>query len=144
MSIEPLRLPDPVDQIVGANIRSRRKQINMSQETLAERIDLTFQQVQKYERGTNRVSSSKLYAISIALRCLVSDLFRGCDEVKPPAEVAEDEADAPQSWIDRARRVSDLNPVLIDKLSRLDRAQAADVERMVNYMLPRAGDKAAA
>jgi transcriptional regulator with XRE-family HTH domain len=51
---------DPVDVHVGSRVRLRRKWLGMSQVTLAKAIDLTFQQVQKYERGKNRISASKL------------------------------------------------------------------------------------
>ncbi|MGN6421994.1 MAG: helix-turn-helix domain-containing protein [Asticcacaulis sp.] len=61
--------PHPIDLAVGANIRRLRRVRKMSQEALAERIDLTFQQVQKYERGSNRVSCSKLVEICTALEC---------------------------------------------------------------------------
>ena len=53
-------LPDPVDSHVGARIRTRRLLIGMNQETLAQKLGLTFQQVQKYEGGANRVSASRL------------------------------------------------------------------------------------
>ncbi|WP_411267538.1 helix-turn-helix domain-containing protein [Asticcacaulis sp. 201] len=58
----------------------RRKFLGMSQEGLAETIDLTFQQVQKYERGSNRISASKLYEISKALKAPVAYFFEGYGE----------------------------------------------------------------
>ena len=63
------RSPNPVDLHVGARVRMRRKFLGMSQEGLAETIDLTFQQVQKYERGTNRISASMLVRTARALNC---------------------------------------------------------------------------
>jgi len=54
-------LPNPVDIHVGARMRLRRTLLGLSQEAVAEKLGLTFQQVQKYERGTNRVSSSRLF-----------------------------------------------------------------------------------
>lgn len=71
------RAPDPVDLYVGARIRMRRKLLGVSQEGLAEQLGLTFQQVQKYERGANRVSASKLHAISRALDAPISYFFEG-------------------------------------------------------------------
>lgn len=56
-----------IDQCVGRRVRDRRKSIKMSQESLAEKLEVSFQQVQKYERGSNRISASKLYVISKAL-----------------------------------------------------------------------------
>jgi transcriptional regulator with XRE-family HTH domain len=60
--------PDPVDTHVGNKVKSRRLMLGMSQEELAKSIGLTFQQVQKYERGTNRISVSRLLEISAALK----------------------------------------------------------------------------
>jgi transcriptional regulator with XRE-family HTH domain len=54
-------LPHNVDVHVGMRIRQKRKELGLSQGALANALDLTFQQVQKYERGTNRVSASKLH-----------------------------------------------------------------------------------
>ncbi len=58
---ENYKSPNPVDIHVGKRIRARRKEVRVSQERLAEQLGLTFQQVQKYEKGANRVSASKLY-----------------------------------------------------------------------------------
>jgi transcriptional regulator with XRE-family HTH domain len=71
------RLPNPVDLHVGARIRLRRRMQGVSQEKLADALGLTFQQVQKYERGANRVSASKLYEIASALRAPVAYFFDG-------------------------------------------------------------------
>jgi transcriptional regulator with XRE-family HTH domain len=71
------RFPNPVDLHVGARIRLRRRMQGVSQEKLADALGLTFQQVQKYERGANRVSASKLYEIAAALRAPVSYFFDG-------------------------------------------------------------------
>lgn len=69
--------PNPVDVHVGSRIRLRRKTLEISQEALAEHLQLTFQQVQKYERGANRVSASKLYDIAAALRTPIAWFFEG-------------------------------------------------------------------
>lgn len=61
------REPRPVDQYVGSRIRLRRNMLGLSQETLGERIGLTFQQVQKYEKGSNRVGASRLQQIADVL-----------------------------------------------------------------------------
>ena len=71
------RSPNPVDLHVGARIRMRRKILGVSQERLADDLGLTFQQVQKYERGANRVSASKLYEIAKSLQSSVSYFFEG-------------------------------------------------------------------
>jgi transcriptional regulator with XRE-family HTH domain len=81
------RSPNPVDLHVGARIRLRRRLHGVSQEKLAEALGLTFQQVQKYERGANRVSASKLYEIAAALSTPVSFFFEGlADPAKQDVE----------------------------------------------------------
>ena len=71
------RAPNPVDLHVGARVRMRRRLAGISQEKLADALGLTFQQVQKYERGANRVSASKLFEIAIALKTPVAFFFEG-------------------------------------------------------------------
>jgi transcriptional regulator with XRE-family HTH domain len=84
------RGPNPVDLHVGARIRMRRKLLGVSQERLADQLGLTFQQVQKYERGANRVSASKLYEIARALQTSVAYFFDGlADTVDPGLELIE-------------------------------------------------------
>lgn len=78
------RSPNPVDLHVGARIRMRRKILGVSQERLAEGLGLTFQQVQKYERGANRVSASKLYEIARSLQAPVSYFFEGLADPSEP------------------------------------------------------------
>jgi transcriptional regulator with XRE-family HTH domain len=63
----------------------RRKEIGVSQERLAEALGITFQQVQKYERGANRVSASKLWEIAAALRTTVGYFYEGLGERDIPA-----------------------------------------------------------
>lgn len=67
--------PKPVDIHVGARIRLRRTLLGMSQEKLGKQIGLTFQQVQKYERGTNRVGASRLYQLAKVLNVPVAFFF---------------------------------------------------------------------
>lgn len=76
-SHETVRRPraNSVDVSVGQRIRMRRQQMRVSQMKLAEAIGVTFQQVQKYEKGSNRVSASKLYDIALALQVPVSFFF---------------------------------------------------------------------
>lgn len=72
-----VKAPNPVDKYVGSRIRMRRIMLGMSQEKLGESLGLTFQQVQKYEKGTNRVGASRLQQISEILQVPVSFLFEG-------------------------------------------------------------------
>ena len=67
--------PNPVDMHVGARVRLRRTLLGLSQEKLGEAIGLTFQQVQKYERGANRIGASRLYDLSKVLDVKVSYFF---------------------------------------------------------------------
>jgi len=69
--------PHPIDIHVGGRIRMLRRSLNLSQGDLAKALGLTFQQIQKYERGGNRVSASKLYAIATALQTDVPYFFEG-------------------------------------------------------------------
>jgi transcriptional regulator with XRE-family HTH domain len=71
------KAPNPVDKYVGSRVRMRRIMLGMSQEKLGEALGLTFQQVQKYEKGTNRVGASRIQQISEILRVPVSFLFEG-------------------------------------------------------------------
>lgn len=87
------RGPNPVDLHVGARVRMRRKFLGMSQEGLAETIDLTFQQVQKYERGSNRISASKLYEISRALKAPVAYFFEGYGATEAVEGFSESESE---------------------------------------------------
>lgn len=79
----------PVDDYVGAQVRRFRKQAGMSQQVLAARLGLTFQQVQKYERGTNRVSASKLFETAGILGVPVQAFFEGLP-VTPTSPSSDD------------------------------------------------------
>src|SRR5579883_3316499 len=72
--------PNPIDVHVGSRVRLRRTLLGMSQEKLGDAIGLTFQQVQKYERGANRVGASRLFELSRVLDVPVSFFF---DELDP-------------------------------------------------------------
>src|SRR5690349_23059424 len=71
----PVRKPNDVDAHVGSRLRQRRMLLGISQEQLAEMLGLTFQQVQKYERGTNRVSASRLFQLARALDTPITWFF---------------------------------------------------------------------
>ena len=70
-------MPHPVDVHVGKRVRHRRWLIGMTQQQLAERVGIKFQQIQKYETGANRVSASRLWDIADALDVDVSFFFEG-------------------------------------------------------------------
>ncbi|MBU2137195.1 MAG: helix-turn-helix transcriptional regulator [Alphaproteobacteria bacterium] len=77
MTDDTNRSPNPIDIHVGRRVRQRRKAMGVTQERLANDLGLTFQQVQKYERGANRVSASKLYEIAVALETTTTYFFEG-------------------------------------------------------------------
>ena len=83
--------PNPVDVHVGSRVRLRRTLLGMSQERLGEAIGLTFQQVQKYERGANRIGASRLYDLSRVLDVPVSFFF---DDIDPAVAARPTEAAA--------------------------------------------------
>jgi transcriptional regulator with XRE-family HTH domain len=69
--------PNPVDKYVGSRLRMRRLLVGMSQEKLGEALGITFQQVQKYEKGTNRISASRLQHASKVLAVPVEYFYEG-------------------------------------------------------------------
>jgi transcriptional regulator with XRE-family HTH domain len=69
------KAPDPMDIALGAAVRIRRRSLGISQEALAEQCGVSFQQIQKYENGANRISFSRLVQIARALQCRVVDLM---------------------------------------------------------------------
>lgn len=75
--------PDPVDKLVGGRIRMRRIMQHVSQVELGKAVGITFQQIQKYEKGTNRVSASRLQQIGAALQVPPSYFFESPEGAKP-------------------------------------------------------------
>jgi len=71
---------NPVDSLVGGRIRLLRKQRKMSQSDLGQALGVTFQQIQKYENGKNRVGASRLHQVAIALNVPIAELFDGASE----------------------------------------------------------------
>jgi transcriptional regulator with XRE-family HTH domain len=71
------KAPNPVDKHVGSRVRMRRMMISLSQEKLGDALGLTFQQVQKYEKGTNRIGASRLSEIAQILQVPVAFFFEG-------------------------------------------------------------------
>ena len=73
-------IPDLVDKHVGKQLRNRRMLMGLSQEKLAEAVGVTFQQIQKYERGANRISASRLFSFSKVLNVSIDYFYIGLDE----------------------------------------------------------------
>lgn len=125
-------MPHPVDVHVGKRIRQRRWLIGMTQQQLAEKVGIKFQQIQKYETGANRVSASRLWDISDALDVTMTYFFDGLAQdvddsdgrdlptVNVPAELAEDKEamDLVRSYYaipeNQRRRLFELARVLSD------------------------------
>ena|SRR5579863_8117209 len=84
------KLPNATDTYVGARVRMRRLMLDMSQTDLAEAIGLTFQQVQKYEKGTNRISASRLQQISRVMDVPIPFFFEGApNPTRTPKQTAD-------------------------------------------------------
>jgi transcriptional regulator with XRE-family HTH domain len=124
--------PDPIDVHVGSRVRLRRNMLGLSQEKLADAIGLTFQQVQKYERGTNRVGASRLLELSRVLDVPVSFFYDHTDPVRAPAipsttepEPSSDPLNTPETTIliDHFYRIKD--GVVRQRLIALARALVA-------------------
>jgi transcriptional regulator with XRE-family HTH domain len=89
--------PSLIDLHVGRRIRWRRKELRLSQEALAERLGVTFQQVQKYERGANRISAGRLYELAQALGTSIAYFYDGADETG--AALAKGMAEEPSGFL---------------------------------------------
>jgi transcriptional regulator with XRE-family HTH domain len=93
--------PNPIDIHVGTRLRLRRTLLGLSQETLGEAVGITFQQLQKYERGANRISASRLYNLSQVLGVPVSFFFETLPQAESPSGAPAPEA---EEMSDMARR----------------------------------------
>ena len=90
----PKKAPNPIDKHVGSRVRMRRMMLGMSQEKLGDALGLTFQQVQKYEKGSNRIGASRLQQISLILQVPISFFFEGAPP-PPGSEAGLGEAPSP-------------------------------------------------
>jgi transcriptional regulator with XRE-family HTH domain len=132
----PAKPPNPVDRHVGSRVRMRRIMLGMSQERLGEGLGLTFQQIQKYEKGTNRIGASRIQHISEILQVPVSFLFEGSPgssehfgEAPSPTYVADFLATAEGLALVRAfTRVPDikLRRAIVDMVELIGGREEAD------------------
>ncbi|MET3660546.1 helix-turn-helix domain-containing protein [Aquamicrobium ahrensii] len=92
MAEQNKKKPNPIDAHVGGRIRMRRNMLGMSQEKLGESLGITFQQIQKYEKGTNRVGASRLQAIASIMEVSPAFFFENAptDEHTPVGGLSED------------------------------------------------------
>ncbi len=124
--------PHPVDVHVGARVRLRRTLLGMTQTTLGDALGLTFQQVQKYENGTNRISASRLYDLSRVLDVSIEYFFEDM-----PADVA---ASSPAQGPGRAKKPPsyELDPMAKRETLELVRAyykiEDADIRQHLREM----------
>lgn len=81
--------PDPIDAHVGSRIRKRRTILGISQGKLGEALGITFQQVQKYETGTNRIGAGRLYRISRILEVPITFFYEGCEDTTNGNDVGD-------------------------------------------------------
>ena len=95
--IVPTKATNPIDRHVGSRVRMQRMMLGMSQEKLGEAIGLTFQQVQKYEKGTNRISASRLQHIAQTLHVPVAFFFDGAPGLARASE--ETAAETPPAYV---------------------------------------------
>ena len=89
------KAPNPIDKHVGSRVRMRRMMLAMSQEKLGDALSLTFQQVQKYEKGTNRIGASRLQQISIILQVPVAFFFEGAPDLTDGSHSVVKDAPSP-------------------------------------------------
>lgn len=88
------KLPSGIDRLVGQRLRWRRRELRLTQEKLGELLSLTFQQVQKYEKGVNRISAGRLYEIAAALGVQIAYFYDGASELLPNRDSIIAEQDA--------------------------------------------------
>jgi transcriptional regulator with XRE-family HTH domain len=96
----PKKSPNPIDKHVGGRVRMQRMMLGMSQEKLGDAIGLTFQQVQKYEKGANRISASRLQQIADVLGVPVTYFFDGAPGVPRVSPRDTEDAPAPELLTD--------------------------------------------
>src|SRR6185295_17443318 len=90
------RRPNPIDVHVGSRVRFRRMLLGMSQEKLGEKLGLTFQQIQKYEKGINRIGASRLFDLAQVLAVPVQFFYEEAPALDAQALVPEGFADKPE------------------------------------------------
>lgn len=116
MPKDTVKQPTDIDRYVGMQVRAARRELKLTQDTLGKMLDITFQQVQKYERGVNRISSGKLYEIAGVLKRPLEYFY--------PEQTQEPDIDDART---EALRRSDLRKeckALVDQVSDIDNLQA--------------------
>jgi len=88
--------PSGIDRIVGQRLRWRRRELRLTQEQLGERLGLTFQQVQKYEKGVNRISAGRLFEMASQLSVPIGYFYDGVDEVVSSQLAVQENGEDPE------------------------------------------------
>ena len=128
------KAPNPIDKHVGSRVRMRRMMLGMSQEKLGDALGLTFQQVQKYEKGTNRIGASRLQQISLILQVQVSFFFEGAPA--PPGMRVGFAEDASPEYVQATLSTSD-GLALVKAFARIENAKLR--RRVVDLVQEMAG-----
>ncbi len=97
---EEKKKPNPIDIHVGSRVRLRRTMLGMSQEKLGENLGITFQQIQKYEKGANRIGASRLQQISTVLNTPVAFFFEDAPGMTSPTQAGFAEAESTNYVVD--------------------------------------------
>jgi transcriptional regulator with XRE-family HTH domain len=128
ISMSP-KQPDSIDKLVGRNIRIQRLAKGLSQTELAQKLGVTFQQVQKYEKGVNRIGCGRLFQIARILGVHVMDFFDGSDAGKPTvARNVRDLISEPQAFhlVEAFSEIGDrkLRRSVVELVKKIAQAQA--------------------
>ncbi|MEL7130691.1 MAG: helix-turn-helix transcriptional regulator [Pseudomonadota bacterium] len=129
MPKDPIKQPTDIDRFVGMKVRAARRELKLTQDTLGKMLNITFQQVQKYERGVNRISSGKLYEIAHVLKRPLDYFY--------PEQITETDEDSERT---EALLRSDLRKEckgLVDTIFEIDDLEA------VRHILVLTADKSA-
>lgn len=94
MNMKKKRGATSIDVLVGINLRNMRNRSGMTQTVLGDKVALTFQQIQKYEKGLNRIAASTLYELALVFGVPVETFYQGVDETYMPSEKALPELSA--------------------------------------------------
>ena len=121
--------PDLIDKLVGRNLRIQRLAKGLSQTELANQLGITFQQVQKYEKGVNRIGCGRVFQIATVLSVQITDFFEGSEKGKASSgRVVRDLISEPQSFhlVQAFAEISDrrLRSSVVDLVKKIARAQA--------------------
>jgi len=125
-------MPDPIDVHVGERVRARRLLAGLSQDAFAEKLGVTFQQVQKYEKGTNRISASRLYRMATILNVPIDYFFEDLGETTLPSGMRREGLELVRAFnkVDRLNTRKQI-VALLNALAHHEQAQHSGGEKPV-------------